>query len=414
MKTTDYHDVKMEGGGNLCHELRSRTFANRRRFLSTFSAFTLVELLVVIAIIGVLIALLLPAVQAAREAARRMQCTNNLKQLGLSLHNHHDTFGYLPNSSYQNSLGCTTQMMTGTPPAAVATNRERIGVLATLLPFIEQNAIAEAIKQCTTSTSTSAGNWIWDATNTGASSIRIGSQPIAGFHCPSDPNAKTNRDTEMARSNYRPCMGDFVLPSGLSDAARSCFRPGNAATVTMASLIDGTSNTVVFGESVITSDRSTRPILRGGQAIITLSNTSNPNTCLAAKNGDGTVTGPSVELTDDNFGRSAGRRLYDARMPVLNFVTMNPPNSPTCGSNAQWDNATSMAAASSMHSGGANVCMGDGAVRFISETIDAGTPSLTVDTATYTGNPYNSYKGPSPWGVWGALGTVAGGESKGL
>ena len=128
-------------------------------------AFTLVELLVVIAIIGILIALLLPAVQAAREAARRSQCTNNLKQLGLALHNYHDTFKKLPPTIHDQPWDWGTTSPT-----------QKGSWLVRLLPFVEQQSI-------------------WDCLdfngNTEHNSVTASGQPvheivISGFICPSD------------------------------------------------------------------------------------------------------------------------------------------------------------------------------------------------------------------------------------
>ncbi|MDR1958420.1 MAG: DUF1559 domain-containing protein, partial [Planctomycetaceae bacterium] len=104
------------------------------------TAFTLVELLVVIAIIGILIALLLPAVQAAREAARRMQCSNHLKQWGLGLHTHHDAFNKFPSTLYQVTGGC------GPESRSTSYRKERLSFVYPLLPYIEQTAIYDNIK----------------------------------------------------------------------------------------------------------------------------------------------------------------------------------------------------------------------------------------------------------------------------
>ena len=100
------------------------------------TAFTLVELLVVIAIIGILVALLLPAIQAAREAARRSQCNNNLKQLGVALHNYHDTFRVMPPGLYNRINDWSTA-----PPVGTSCNRN--GWFPHVLPFIEQTALYE-------------------------------------------------------------------------------------------------------------------------------------------------------------------------------------------------------------------------------------------------------------------------------
>ncbi|MEM6363912.1 MAG: DUF1559 domain-containing protein, partial [Planctomycetota bacterium] len=107
--------------------------------------FTLVELLVVIAIIGVLVGLLLPAVQAAREAARRMSCSNNFKQIGLALHNYHDTFKSMP-GQMAGSFGFNSIEQTDpTPSSTLTSNAGRLGWLPPLLPFMEQQALWEQI-----------------------------------------------------------------------------------------------------------------------------------------------------------------------------------------------------------------------------------------------------------------------------
>ena len=142
------------------------------------SAFTLVELLVVIAIIGILIALLLPAVQAAREAARRMQCTNNLKQWSIAMHNHHDVYGYLPNSSYQRSLNITEVKYS---TAGTALHYERLAYTVVIMPYIEQVALYDQMKK--TIDNGDQARWIWNFSTTNPNC-----QPIPSSICPSDPN----------------------------------------------------------------------------------------------------------------------------------------------------------------------------------------------------------------------------------
>ncbi|MDR1959604.1 MAG: DUF1559 domain-containing protein, partial [Planctomycetaceae bacterium] len=148
-------------------------------------AFTLVELLVVIAIIGILIALLLPAVQAAREAARRMQCSNHLKQWGLGLHTHHDAFNKFPSTLYQVTGGCATS----------GNSRERLSFVYPLLPYIEQAAIYASIK--TYVDNGTSCNWIWYG---GSNTPSVA--PISIAACPSDTSAIVPQG-QLQRGNYR-------------------------------------------------------------------------------------------------------------------------------------------------------------------------------------------------------------------
>ncbi len=177
--------------------------------------FTLVELLVVIAIIGVLIALLLPAVQQAREAARRNACSNNLKQIGLALHNHHDTHGKFP-------------------PGWIATNGpdSTYGWACYILPFMEQNNIYEAIGDPT--------NPLDDA-NDKAGAI------IDSYLCPSSTLADKDEDG-YARGNY---MGNHGHSMGLSDYG-GFFK--NRSEFKFRDMVDGTSNVIMIGEAEGHSD----------------------------------------------------------------------------------------------------------------------------------------------------------------
>ncbi|MEZ6135786.1 MAG: DUF1559 domain-containing protein [Pirellulaceae bacterium] len=200
--------------------------SDRRRL-----GFTLVELLVVIAIIGILVGLLLPAVQAAREAARRMQCSNNLKQWGLALHNYHDTHRSFPYRS-----GGTN----GSSGAGLAnSNRGRLSGWIPLLAFIEGgNQFQQIAAGDANNPPQGPNSWAgWAPWNTSPGVIR----------CPSDDGyANTTRTNSYAMS-----MGDAVenLTNGIGGQARGIFgpRPGSV-TYRFRDITDGTSNTIAISE----------------------------------------------------------------------------------------------------------------------------------------------------------------------
>ncbi len=361
--------------------------------------FTLVELLVVIAIIGILIGLLLPAVQAAREAARRMQCTNNMKQLGLACQNFHDVQKYLPNASYQKLFESY---------AAVNGTYGRFSGLVVMLPYMEQTALYE-----TAVTQLQNGSVPW---TTGADIAWC--RTVEGFLCPSDGSGKQAAG-DMAATSYHLNRGDITLNWDWNEY-RGAFSNGAKHVMSFSDILDGTSNTAFFSEAAIGSPKSTGKI-KGG--IVLLGGSFNnghttdwanfyftPAVCGAARG-----TGGDISLNYNVAGggnQQIGRRWADAHNGYTMFYTILPPNSPTCARDAAED--CCITTASSYHSGGVNVCMGDGSVRFVSDTIDAGDQSNDLYNVVRDKSRPQDYGGQSVYGVWGAMGSSSGGETVSL
>jgi prepilin-type processing-associated H-X9-DG protein/prepilin-type N-terminal cleavage/methylation domain-containing protein len=390
---------------------------------STIFAFTLVELLVVIAIIGVLIALLLPAVQAAREAARRSQCTNNMKQLALSFHNFHDVNKRFPSGCYEPNF-LSYKCQDGAKPYHV----EWYSSLVADLPFIEQTSLYNTVIGMLSQSYANAAATQY-AIPIGFSGVPIRDQnnapspyaeKISAFLCPSDPNGRTGSETDTGRNNYMLAAGDFWDHARYT-AQRGFYHAGNVDGVTdssfirtIASIFDGTSNTIMFGEVTISESETDRDNKRG---IASVARTGTPSDCFAAKG-----TGGSFATAITDLRSTKGWSWSAAYWGCTGFTTMLPPNQPSCAETYQHGAALSegtfprvdlqdpLITASSNHSGGVNVAMADGSVRFISETINAGDMNYAPGKPAWTGDWWK-YRGKSTYGVWGALGTVAGKES---
>jgi len=320
------------------------------------NGFTLVELLVVIAIIGILIALLLPAVQAAREAARRAQCSNNLKQLGLAIHNYHSTYRVMCRGG-------------GGPRSYPDRDSEWSGLIG-LLPFLEQQAVYDLWED-------GSGNyppswWRGEPEN---------EVQIPGLLCPSDRPPTDGYYPLIGHKNYHFCYGTTIEGNynGPTDGAFG----GKDAYYRFADILDGTSNTLAMSERAHRPPKGSRKVR--GQ--LCCNSTLDPATCLAYV--EGNEYGPSCPAIS-SF--SAGE-LWAFGHPYWNaFLTVLSPNGPTCSNGG--DNQSSQSGiytASSRHPGGVQALRVDGSVDFISETIDA-------------------VGGASGYGVWGALGTRDGGE----
>ena len=371
--------------------------ANRR-------AFTLVELLVVIAIIGILIGLLIPAVQMAREAARRMQCTNNLKQLGLACLNYHDAHDVYPAGGFsvRNGDGLT----------------RRLSTFVSLTPFIEQAPLFEQIT-----------NDSYNAEfNSDAPSQSYLCNTLDELLCPSDGNATSVNG--QAPVSYRASFGDFPIHTAnmesekgalaalgagaknICNANRGAFAPQQWNGI--KGIGDGSTNTIFFSERLIASNSArdkksgyttstgSRLSAKYRNQVIEVVEGSDfaVDACVALADG----REYSASVADGDLADWSGKRWSDGAGAYTAFMTILPPNAPSCLAYAE-PTSGGLISASSAHSGGVNCAMGDGSVRFVSETIDY------KDT---NGNPdpkigYNSFTeyGKSYHGVWGALGPRA-------
>ena len=396
-------------------------------------AFTLVELLVVIAIIGILIALLLPAVQAAREAARRMQCSNNLKQIGLSFHTMHDAVKYFPSAAVQKGLSDEFWRPKGVTGRGNATsnpgcydnrgnnawhNTGRIAWTAPLLPYMEQSARYEVIVQFAQRTDASPirNHTVAETVTVSGTVVQ---NPYAGniktYVCPSEQIQGTVNGS-IGILSYRINVGDETynnlesLWNGVVDGAtygpvlhRGVGTRGDSMVITMGSLVDGTSNTMLVAECGVSSGSpaTTESSLRAGvgrtSADVYRSPLSIIEECRSLRSGN--------QLSQYTDSRK-GVRWADGYAQYTVIHSVLPPNSPSC---APSSSEHGLMTASSYHTGGCNLVMGDGSVQFVSDTIN----SMRSDYQQLLSDNVVSWRngGPSYFGVWGALGTRNGGES---
>ncbi len=308
-----------------------RTSPRLRRF-----AFTLIELLVVIAIIGVLIGLLLPAVQKVREAAMRTQCINNLKQIGLACHAYHDTNGYLQRGYVLRTSTTSTAPNPAGQPAGV--NRENNGTFIAILPYIEQGNIYQNWKWQPARFSTNAG----PPNNPGNST-----QQIKTYMCPTESGSVTwpfeilNANVYLGLTSYTGNAGTRAY-NGCTNNCSLAQEPGDGifykdSRVALTDITDGTSNTILFGER---NYRETGPCTSGGRGI---------PWNLTDWGGWGVTNG-----TNNGLGDNGG----SSWVPV-NF---------TCTSAS--DSGRRLNAWGSPHAGGAQFSFADGSARFLSTSTD--------------------------------------------
>lgn len=303
--------------------------------------FTLVELLVVIAIIGILVALLLPAIQAAREAARRIQCSNNLKQLGLAVQTYHDTYRLFPMGALRPYYGSGSCSYPG-----------GLTWIARVLPGLEQQALYDQI------------DWEVAGMPSGNVNLTIAATNLPAVRCPSDPNLPPS--TSYGPTNYVGCSGSDGSSYPITSTAVGLMRESttcNSSVCTncanplfcysdMAKVIDGTSNTMAISECLL----------------------GKPFTYNATASGDITACDAGTLATPPT-GNQAGARGYSWMRATWSerwaYSALYPPNDPIHSQyECYWYSSGNHFGARSQHPGGVNVCFTDGGVRFVNGNIN--------------------------------------------
>ena len=363
-----------------------------RRAGRTSPGFTLVELLVVIAIIGMLVALLMPAVQAAREAGRRAACQNAIKQLGIALHAYESSYKRFP------AHMCGTGAITDSG----GTHRLSLSGWVALLPYCEQQSMYDAIY------AKPVQPWI------GASdpwTIAV----LPHLSCPSDAGeTEPNGRATMGRTSYAFCTGDDYAASQATTTERSNPTQaqqrlpinhrgvfGRLVFCGLGDITDGSSNTIALGERSRASSFNDR----GAAALDLTANASTyrPISCRAQFVG-GKYISNNIIFKDDTF---PGYRWGDGKCFFAGMSTILPPNSAVCvfgpPSGISAHLSYGIWTSTSDHPGGVMVTMADGSTRFITNNINCG------DTSAIAPSAGSSL--PSPYGVWGALGTKSATEN---
>ncbi len=301
-------------------------------------AFTLIELLVVIAIIGVLVSLLLPAVQSAREAARRAQCLNNLKQLGIAMHIYTDTHGCFP----PGNLGPVFQS----------------SPLARIFPYLENNALYSAFN-FTLGLRSGANSPVRPENLTATQTV------VSVFLCPSDPNNQLVHNPQYRPGNYVACVGSGVpdngsflnpTPDGL------CFA---GSSVPISSVRDGLSNTALVSESLVGSGQDSAAGSVGDvmTQYLHLGSEMPPTTSPSLAN---CSVGSSFPWKGDrNYGWAIGR----IDTTLYNHYLLPNDRRPDC----YHTHVRGWKASRSAHSGGVNLLFADGHVQFVKDSIDMAT-----------------------------------------
>ncbi len=327
----------------------------RYKFVSIRGAFTLIELLVVIGIIGVLVGLLLPAVQAAREAARRMQCSNNVKQIGLAMHNYESTFKMLP------SAGSTGGDTAGTFASVTA-----FSVQARILPYLEQGGLSDQID---------FGDPVLQFSPFGFKNPAA-KLVVPTYMCPSEPGGPLGQvfSDRVAGTSYTANTGTGISVAGQKEYYDPAFPTDGlfwfGSDMRFAGIMDGLSNTLLFAESKLGSDTTL-----SGVAFTDLPKSLNVAASLSAGRARiGTAPGGVSPMFTEADIRGSMAWQGDRGFPWIwgqaSSTLVNsylPPNSelPDAFShNRGWY------ASRSYHVGGVTVGLADGSVQFISESIE--------------------------------------------